>query len=68
MRERRTHLFRAVADDYDDFSDSGFLKIRDASLDDAPVAERQQRLELAHAPRAPGGEQNSRVGGVRDEG
>src|SRR5438270_1161578 len=56
--ERRAHLFGAVADHDDRLSDAGFAKIGDASLDDTSAAERQQRLELSHAPRAPGGEKH----------
>jgi hypothetical protein len=59
-RERRAHFVGAVADDDDDLTRARLAQPLDADADDASAAERQQRLERAHAPRTPGGEQHSR--------
>ena len=47
------YLVAAVADDDDYFAGPARQQILDARLRDAASAERQQRLERAHAPRAP---------------
>jgi hypothetical protein len=55
VRQPLTHLASAVAYDDDNLLDSALKKITDTRFDNQTFAERKQRLECTHAPRASGG-------------
>ncbi len=53
-----TNIFCAMTHDHNDLVNAGRAQVIHAASDHRAIAEGKQRLERAHAARAPGGEKN----------
>jgi hypothetical protein len=58
MTDCRTNLITAMTDDHYNFPRAAPMEAGDAGLDHGSISKGQQRLEGAHAPRTPRGEQH----------